>query len=405
MTNKPTDTPTNNPIIIDPRMLSNYYDHDDEISLVDLWLSLVKHRKVFWLTFLIIISLGFVFSISQPTVYDYITTIEIGTKADKETLIQPVETVKSEITSAYINQALHDYYNDNDNDNDIIKVDVENPKDTSLLIIKSSGSIEQEAMHLTIQSKILDTLTRKHSASTQAIIESLQSQKQVLLNQIEDLENEVLFASRKLSTENALKLARTQLEKLLEDASDIETKIARHAALKDLLHNQYKNNIDDLNLALKNQKIAAKGNAETSLLVILTSEIQQYRTHIASLEERLNIDLPAQEQELHQQVADNKRTQENQQVAIQQAEYALSKLMIDRDRELKSLKTQLAELEHDIQALPTTHAVVPPSRSFEPAKNKKSLVIAVSIVLGLFIGLFAALFAGFIAKVKEQGKQ
>lgn len=46
-TTKQADNSNSNPIIIDPRMLGNYYDHDDEISLVDLWLSLVKQKKVF----------------------------------------------------------------------------------------------------------------------------------------------------------------------------------------------------------------------------------------------------------------------------------------------------------------------------------------------------------------------
>ncbi len=81
MARKPEETMTT-PIIIDPNMLNNYYNQGDEISLVELWRSLVEQKTVFFATFLIILIAGCAFSLIQPTLYEYSTTIEIGTQAD-----------------------------------------------------------------------------------------------------------------------------------------------------------------------------------------------------------------------------------------------------------------------------------------------------------------------------------
>jgi len=398
MSNQETDSANNKPIIIDPRILNNYYSQDDEINLVDLWLSLVKHKESFFITFLLIIGFGVIYTILQPVIYNYSTTIDIGTKADKETLIQPVGTVKSEVNSAYINQALHDYYNDND----IITISVDNPNDTSLIILKSHGTSEESEIHLTIHQNILDRLTAKHNVTSKAIIEEFNTKKLSNIYALADLENDDFFATQKLEAENILNKSREQLTKLQEQNINNYNALTRLTTLHDLLQSQYKNDINNLKTVIKNQQRASKNSSDTPLLILLTSELQQYRTHIASLDERINIKVPAQEEKIKQQIADNKRAQEIQKVFVQQAGLALTKLQVKRERQIASLKTELSKIENNIASLPITHAIVPPSRSFEPVNSKNKLITAVSIVLGLFIGLFVALFSRFLTKVKEQ---
>lgn len=88
-TTKQADNSNSNPIIIDPRMLGNYYDHDDEISLVDLWLSLVKQKKVFFTTTSIIILFTLVYILLVPESYTYKTDIAIGTQAQPKPKPKP----------------------------------------------------------------------------------------------------------------------------------------------------------------------------------------------------------------------------------------------------------------------------------------------------------------------------
>ena len=395
MTDKQEDSVT--PIIIDPRMLQNTYNHDDEMSLVDLWLTLVKQKKVFFSVFLIIVGVGLIFALTQPTLYEYSTVIEIGTKADKVTLIQPIETLKSEVTSAYINQALHEYFNKNKN---IIDIAVENPKGTDLLLLKSTGTKDQSDLHISIQNNILQKLISKHHATSEAIKKGLYNQRLTLSNKIEDLENEKLFASKKLEVENTLAEKQRTLSKLQENKLHLDNALARLESLHKLLQKQYKTDTNNLKSAIENQRIAAQGNPDTPLLVLLTSELQQYRTHIAALEERLSIKTPAQEEEIKLKIADNLRAQENQRIEIQQAKYAVEKLDVDRKRQLAALKTKKTILDDDINALPITHAIIPPTRSFKPT-NSKLMIIAVFAVLGIFIALFAALLSGFLTNIKN----
>jgi len=395
MTDKQEDSVT--PIIIDPRMLQNTYNYDDEMSLVDLWLTLVKQKKVFFSVFLIIVGVGLIFALTQPTLYEYSTVIEIGTKADKVTLIQPIETLKSEVTSAYINQALHEYFNKNKN---IIDIAVENPKGTDLLLLKSTGTKDQSDLHISIQNNILQKLISKHHATSEAIKKGLYNQRLTLSNKIEDLENEKLFASKKLEVENTLAEKQRTLSKLQENKLHLDNALARLESLHKLLQKQYKTDTNNLKSAIENQRIAAQGNPDTPLLVLLTSELQQYRTHIAALEERLSTKTPAQEEEIKLKIADNLRAQENQRIEIQQAKYAVEKLDVDRKRQLAALKTKKTILDDDINALPITHAIIPPTRSFKPT-NSKLMIIAVFAVLGIFIALFAALLSGFLTNIKN----
>ncbi len=279
---------------------------------------------------------------------------------------------------------------------------VDTPPNTNLIILKSSGTIEQSETNLAIQNDILQRLIKKYNATSQSVKNGFNSQILKLNSQLEDLQNEKLFAGKELEVKSALTTKRNGLIKLQEEEKSLDDSLIRLQALAALLKEQYNTDIENLKTALKNQHQATKGRADTALLVLLTSELQQYRTHIAALNERLNIKLPTRQENLTLKIANNKRAQESQRVLIKQAENAVDKLYINRGCQINLLKSQILKIENDIKSLSTTHALVPPSPSFEPVNGKKKfLIIAVSGVLGFFIALFAALFAGFLAKVKD----
>lgn len=390
---------------VDPGMMNNYfYDSRDEISLTDVWLALVKQKHIFLIVFFVISGLGLIYSLTRPAIYDYTTTINIGRQLDNETLIQPVETVKSELSSAYIDKALHEYYLSTNNNINTVELTVDSPKNTSLIILKSLGTLDESDAHLTIHQNILQRLVEKHSATTLSIIDALTREKLKLSYEIEDLASDNLFKSKQLQTEKVVQENREQLNKLQELKTNLELALTRLQSLRDLLQSQYKNDLENLKTANQNLQSASKAdNVDTALLVLLTSELQQYRTRIASLEERLNITLPAQEIEIKQQISDNARNQKDQKLVLEQSELALTKLSIDRQRDIDKLKSQLSKIENDIKSLSVTHAIVEPSRSFKPTNSKKKkLIILISVVTALFMGLFAALFASFLANIKQE---
>lgn len=403
----PKTTEGTNPISTNPQPLGNTSHPAEEINLINLWLSLVNQKKIFFLTLITLICLGLLFALTRPLSYSYTTTIEIGTKGtqmDEEgqaILIQSLDTVTAEVRTAYIDQALREFYNTQEEAN-IIKIDVDSPENTSLLLLSSQGSLDDEKSHLTVHTRVAELLTKKHNAITQAIRETIHAEQLSITHSLEDLENDALFASTLLEVKNTLKLKQDQLARLKEDKLNLEKQLTRLDSLHKLLSSQYKSAVQNLEIATKNQQLATKGSPDTPLLIMLTSELQQYRTRITALEERLNINLPAQEQEIKQEIANNLRAQENQLTEIQQADYALTKLHIDRTRQTAELKTNFSKLEHDLKAIPTTHAVAAPSRSLKPMPRKRGLILGISIVLALFTALCVALFAAFLASVEEQ---
>lgn len=408
MTNRSTSSSESTDVLIDPTMLAQHQHYDDdEIDFVALWLSLEKQRKVFLLIAIIITGLGLAFALSKPLHYEYSTLIEIGSNAAKTDSnasplpIQPVSAVKSELQIAFINQALREYYLDTDITR-LIKIKVSSPKDTNLLILSSEGRLDNEAAHLKIQNRIVTLLIEKHSAITDAIREDIRAEQLSTTYSLEDLEDDKLFAAKSLASKSTLKQKQDQLTKLKEEKLNLDKQLARLDSLHELLNSQYQSAVDNLKIALQNQRLASRGKPDTALLILLTSELQEYRTNIAALEERLNIKLPEQIAKVKQEISDNFRNQENQTTEIQLADYDLTKLEIDRDREIVQLKAMTVKLSHDLSAVATTHSVLPPARSLEPKPRKRSLILAVSIMLALFAGLFAAMIAAFLSSVKER---
>ena len=63
-----------------PAQWSEFYK-EDEISLVDLWLVLVKRKRLVWGIFVLSILLGLAAAFMLTKKYAYTTAIEIGTTA------------------------------------------------------------------------------------------------------------------------------------------------------------------------------------------------------------------------------------------------------------------------------------------------------------------------------------
>ena len=70
MADKATDTSTNNPIIIDPRMLNNYYDQDDGIDLFQLFSNLWAQKLLIIIVMMLVTSVGGCYAFLSTSIYE-----------------------------------------------------------------------------------------------------------------------------------------------------------------------------------------------------------------------------------------------------------------------------------------------------------------------------------------------
>lgn len=160
-TESPNPNPNPNPIIIDPRMLNNYYDHDDEISLVDLWRSLVKQKSILFLTIFIVVALAVLFIFLTPETYTYKTDVSIGTQAQAQAqLIQSPEAIVANFDNAIIPKILRQQHQQAPENK--LEVSASIPKKTDSVLLSSKGTIEQKKAITELHQQLISILTEAH---------------------------------------------------------------------------------------------------------------------------------------------------------------------------------------------------------------------------------------------------
>jgi hypothetical protein len=166
VTNKPIDPSINNPIIIDPRMLSNYYVQDDEISLVDLWLSLVEQKKVLFSAMLTVIVSAILYIIVIPETYTYKTDITIGTQAQAQ-LIQTPEAIAANFDNVIIPKLLTQlHFTQVDNK---LNASVSIPNKTNSVLLTSKGTVTQKEAIIKLHQQLITILAQSHQNKIQHI--------------------------------------------------------------------------------------------------------------------------------------------------------------------------------------------------------------------------------------------
>jgi capsular polysaccharide biosynthesis protein len=333
-----------------------HYD-EDEINLVDLWLVLVKRKLILAGVVVASAVAALLYVVVVPPSYQYSTSIEIGTRLNGTELsvMESPETVLAKVKESYIPLAQQDYLDQHPESKSVIKIDTRVPKGSQIIVLSSKGADADGDIHKALQQSVVDTLKKDHGR----IVD-------VLRKETEILQHQAVAKLEELKDGNELIMARS---KRLNDFAVLLAKQAEEAR-KDLL--QVKNN---------RQKAVREATNEVKAmtLLMLDSEIRNYRELLAEIDERLHIETANSQDAIKKDLADNQRAQEAQQ-------------------------DDIAKLEIQLANLRETRALQPPMRSLEPVGPGKTLIILLSLVLGLMLGVFAAFFAEFLSRVKGQAK-
>ncbi len=166
---------------------------NDEINIFDLWLIIVKHKKLFWLIFIIILVLGLAFAIMKPKKYEYTQAIQIATHLNDSGETVPFiasQAVMAKIQNIYLPIIFNQYAKSNLSQANELSAksisvnDLNSPNmDSGLIAISAKGAVGTYKTYQTLFADILKQLQtdtyekeQKEKAALGAYLKILQQQ-------------------------------------------------------------------------------------------------------------------------------------------------------------------------------------------------------------------------------------
>ena len=328
---------------------------DDEISLIDLWLVLVRRRAVILAGTLVCLVAGLAYILIVPPKYTYTTTIEIGTQIVNERVspIEAQDSVRAKIAESYIPLIVQQYQKESGEEDVRYKIDVNAPKNSQVLVLTSKGTEDQEQTYTTLHRLVVQKLEQDHQRVSNVVRTGLTSQ----------------IAERE----------RKAVE-LQEEAKVLEARIKRIEDERGLLALEIQQTEALLTDAERNRARAVDEVTDATramTLLMLSDQLRQNRERLTELKQRLMVELPNTRDDLEKALSDNRRAQENE---------------LD---DIESLRPELSGIVE-------TRAVAPSLRLSEPVGLAKSVVLVLYLLLGLVLSVFIAFFLEFLSKVKAQ---
>jgi hypothetical protein len=449
-------TPAATPALVDRQWLE-----DDSINLVDLWLELSKRKHIILSAIVVALATGSLIALFSPTKYSYTTSIALGTKlehsnaGDTSALIEEPQTVLAKIQESYIPLAQQQYRQQHAGEEKNYQIEAHNPKGSQLIVIQAKGAEEDGPAYLQHLQMVTNYIVKDHQHVMDIERGRIQTQLALAKIKLEELTDPSTLATQQKQLEAQLNSARIKLDELQDPRvlavprQKLEGQLAREGKklvdLKDraqLIQSRYER-LDETDKLLSKQIAELESQIDSALkrrdqaisnitsdaaamtMLLIDNEIQQNRTRLAALQERLQVKQQDQRQELEEQLAANRREQAVQSKLITQVKSELSRLKIDNQHTLQRhqpeigklqeqiaklvadnkravarQKQAIAQLENQLTNFQATRALAPPMRSLQSTGLGKSVIVLLALFLGLALGIFAAFFAAFLDRVK-----
>jgi hypothetical protein len=395
-------------------------------------------------------------ALAIPAKYSITSTIGIGQtiQDDKVILLESPETVKAKLEYALVPKILNQY---EDEAIRLTEFEVSIPKNSDLVLIKTKVKEEEIGQFKKIITEMTDAIETDHERVLmpvrarikadimqkelelkrendqrfyEPIIKDMESQLKEAEISLEKLEDPTIQGYRRKALEIQLENEKNQLASLKERESILKASKGRLDRLSDLLIYQISELKEQIKGAIKLQQesvTATKTGAQGMAMLMIDNELQQNRTRLGSLEERLYIDLENQHSELQKEINDITRQRAHQHVVIEEKEKNLEKYQVenkqdvekqkteiakiaaqkmkipaDREQKIESIQQQIADLNEQLSNIIDTRTITQPMRSKKTTGTSKRLIVVLAAVLGVMLGLFSVFFAEFRDKVRSQ---
>lgn len=144
----------------------------DEISLLDLFVVLARHRWLMAVVFIVVLTLGFVFALGKPQSYGYTSSLQIARGASGP--IEAPATVTAKLNESYIPFTLQQ--EENRDGFPSIRLEASVSQNSDVVVMKSSGSLADEERHLALHRAVAERLMEDHGRELANARSMLQSE-------------------------------------------------------------------------------------------------------------------------------------------------------------------------------------------------------------------------------------
>jgi len=370
------------------------YAAEDEISLVDLWITLARFKKVFLVSLSLLVAIGLVLvALLLAEKYSMSSIIEPGRIMQGDTRV-PVETptaLVNRLNTSILPEVTRQYADKHGLP--LFKTSVANPKGTNLVIIKNTVDENSRSVIADFQREVVSRITGEHQKQGVLAAKVLQQQLAQERKLLSELTNPLKLVNLTETRRLTLASKRQQLAVLTDKTSQ---QLNRQAILDriELVEDDilaYSEQID----ALVEQMGAATGsNVGRSSI---RADIAENRLAINELREtgitlrqrlaRFNLDL-------EQQIA-------YKQAEIDLAETAISVIGDELNGEIVLQKAKIKALEQQLDA-DVSHTPALAELSLKPvgmSSMTAAMLVVVLSVIGAFMITMAAIFR---QKVREK---
>jgi len=334
-----------------PGSIQAYYQ-EDEVSLVDLLITLLKHKILIVVIMALSLLAGLSIALTKPKNYTYSTSIEIARGAGG--LIEKPETVLAKLQESYIDFVLNEYDSESSNPARI-KITAELPKDSDIVVLESTGTEEMSDIHRQLHEEVISKLSQDHGRTIAVMKRALDAEQRHAKNKLSELQDQAA-------------LLKIQEDRIGENAKLLTSQIAD---VRNLITESRKNRKQSVN--------EVTGEAKAMTLLLIDNEIQQYQKRLSDLEEQLAIGLENDRDKLSITLADNLRAQDEQREKIQ-----------DTNAKISEIKQ--------------TRAMTPTMRSLDPTGTSRKTIVLIALVFGLVLSVVMVFVVELIKKANTQMK-
>jgi capsular polysaccharide biosynthesis protein len=328
---------------------------EEEISLIDLWLVLVRRRTLVLACTVLCIIAGLAFILIVPPKYIYATTIEIGTQVvnGQVSPIEAQDSVRAKVEESYIPLVLQEHQHGLAEAEQDYKIEVKAPKNSQVIVLTSEGREDEEQAQKALHLAVVEMLREDHRRVSNVLKKNLEAK--------------IAGGERRIDKlKDISQILRAKVKRLDQEQALLATEIEQKQAL--------------ITAAERNRVQAAQvkdGTQVMTKLLLISEELRSSRTRLTELKQRQLIDIPNTQDDLTETILETQRTQEDETANIEDLRLALTGML-------------------------ETRAVTPPLRLPEPVGLGRPITLAVAVLVGLMLGVFVAFFAEFLAKARTR---
>lgn len=263
-----------------------------EVDVLDLWLTLTRHKLLLVASVGVGAVLGGLFGAEKPPVFSYSTTMQLA-QLDGA-FVEDAGNVVAKLNAVYLPAAVGNFDEDNvaGAHGVVYQVEVSNPGGSGLLVLASKGAADDGARIARLHQDIVARVAAEHARL------------------IDEYTKRVEFDLAK---------GELQLKGSKDEALFIEGRIAALSKEQELLSQQVERVRALFQTTQESRKAYGStvgGENSAMALLLVDNQAQLHQSRLQGLEERLYIGLPAQRDRLQKDRADNLRKQEALQVKV-----------------------------------------------------------------------------------------